>query len=147
MKYKVLTLNDLEDLNFLAEDVLHELRFHPYMYTDDGDYNSHYDAKERMELQELLIDEVKQSRFPLEFRNNKMLEQISFEEAVHMSHQKIIENFLKDYLQKFRGVMRKGSFPLTPFVVSEEITDNYLDNLFALRYKENLKLWTLQYKK
>ncbi len=38
MEYTILTLNDLEDLNFLAEDVLHEIRFNGYRYTEDGEY-------------------------------------------------------------------------------------------------------------
>ncbi len=62
-----------------------------------------------------------------------------------MTHQEIIDKFLKPYLNKARNMMRKGSYDFTPLKVSDDISAEYLDNLFALRYKENLKLWTIQF--
>ena len=34
---------------------------------------------------------------------------------------------------------------LIGLAAGSEISDEYLDNLMALRYKENLKLWTIQW--
>jgi len=49
--------------------------------------------------------------------------------------------------KKTRSV--KGRAPCSTmvydYVVPEEVPDSYLDDLLALRWRENLKLWTIQW--
>lgn len=142
MEYITLNYEDLENLNFLAEDVLHELRFNYYFYNDDGDCIKYDNSENKDILLEKNIQLLNDEKHYLEFRNNKELKKISFAEAVKISHKELIDKYLGRYLAKARGIMRKGSFPLTLMKVSNDISDEYLNNLFALRFKENLKLWT-----
>ena len=47
-----------------------------------------------------------------------------------------------------RGILRKDTSAFGDlFVVSDEVPDDYLDDLIALRWRENLKLWTIQWDK
>ncbi len=145
---KKLGPNDIEDLNFLAEEVLIRLRYDGYQYDDEG--NDIYppsgdDAKreERMKAFMAWVEKMENDH-PLEFRGNRELQKITFTEAIEMSFDEIKEKYLKDYLSMMRGIMRKDTMYIG-LVADEDISDEYLDNLMAHRYKENLKLWTMQW--
>ena len=144
MNFKTLYIEDLEDLNYLAEEVLHDIRFHGYLYNDDGKDISDT-CRCKPELLEEHMKLIENSQFPLEFRNNKELMKLSFEDAFELTHKQIIDKYLKPYLSKFRGMMRNGEHLRALMIVDESVSDEYLDNLFALRWKENLKLWCKYY--
>ena len=60
----------------------------------------------------------------------------------------IKEKYLKDVLPMMRGILRKDTSAFGDlFVVSDEVPDSYLDDLLALRWRENLKLWAMQWDK
>ncbi len=145
---KKLGLNDIEDLNFLAEEVLINLRFEGYRYDDDGNdlyppLSDDEKRKERVKAMESWIEKM-ENNHPLEFRGNRELQKITFTEAIEMSFDEIKEKYLKNYLSMARGIMRKDTMYIG-LMADEEVSDEYLDNLMAHRYKENLKLWTMQW--
>lgn len=150
MQAKVLGLNDIEDLNYLAEEVLMQLRFEGYRYDENGDEKAFAKSengshKERTKEMIEWIEMVEHNH-PLSFRGNEELMKIPFTYALEISFDEIKEKYLKDYLPMMRGIMRKDTM-LIGYMAGEEISDDYLDNLMALRYKENLKLWTMQWGK
>ncbi len=144
---KTIGKDDIEDLNFLAEEVLMRLRFEGYRYDDNGNdmfpYRDREENKdERFAARDIWMDNLGDN--PLEFRNNRKLQEITFDEALEMSFAEIKEKYLKDYLPMMRALMRKDNLCIG-YSVSEEVTDDFLDDLMALRWKENLKLWTVQW--
>ncbi len=148
MRAKKLGLNDIEDLNFLTEEVLIKLRYEGYRYDDDGnDIYSYSDddevRKERLKALESWMEKM-ENNHPLEFHGNRELQKITFSEVLEMSFDEIKEKYLKNYLSMARGIMRKDTMYIG-LAADEEISDEYLDNLMAHRYKENLKLWTMQW--
>lgn len=153
MRTKKLGLNDIEDLNFLAEEVLVGLRYEFYRYDDEGSdlYPPVDDEITRNEIGEKRLkalmdwEKKKENNHPLEFRNNTELQKITFSEAMELSYDVIKEKYLKDFLPKMRGIMRKDTM-LVGFAAGDEISDEYLDNLMAHRYQENLKLWTMRWR-
>lgn len=141
----VLTIWDVDDLHYVIEDVIVGLRFNRYYFDDAGNY---------------IMDQVPHEKWPaifekgiqnaktdyLNFRENEELHQISFDDAVYMPLQEIKEKYLKDVLPVARGILRKDTSAFGDcFVVSDEVPDSYLDDLLALRWRENLKLWTMQW--
>lgn len=65
-----------------------------------------------------------------------------------MPLQEIKGEYLKDVLPVARGILRKDTSDFGDcFVVSDEVPDSYLDDLLALRWRENLKLWTMQWER
>lgn len=144
MKFEKIGIHDLELLDFLVEDIIHELRFKGYFYDEEGRYICEEWSEE---WGEKAVEWVKKEDNYLDFRNNKELQEITFQEAMELSFEEIKEHYLKDILKKARGMLRKGTLASTPVYVGDEIDDEYLDNYIALRYKENLKLWSIQRKK
>lgn len=149
MIVETLTVWNQEDLHYLAEEVLVELCFYFYHYDDKGNYI--LSGLDRSERDEALTQAFERQlalgdRNFLDFRGNSALHQITFSEALHIPLETIKEKYLKDVLGKARSLLRKG-VPLCAMVVSDEVPDSYLDDLFALRWKENLKLWAIQWDK
>lgn len=68
---------------------------------------------------------------------------ISFYDASHLSFKEIKEKYLKEILPMARGIMRKDARLAHGAVVSDEVPDEFLDDILALRWKENSKLWLL----
>ena len=83
----------------------------------------------------------------LNFPENEELHQISFGEALDMPLSVIRETYLKDVLTKARNILRKGTLQCGDYTISDEVPDSYLDDLLALRWRENLKLCAVQWKK
>jgi len=144
---KALTVWDQEELHYVAEEVIVGLRHVLYWYDDDG--NSALEGLQgearaaamfqALEKQEQLGDEDY-----LNIPENERLRQLTFSDALEMPLRTIKEKFLKDVLPKARNIMRKGTM-VYDCVVPEEVPDSYLDDLLALRWRENLKLWTMQW--
>ena len=143
----VLTVWDLEDLHFVAEDVITGLRFNRYYFDDEGNYIMDRIPKETWH--EIFEKERASAKTNyLNFLENEELHQITFHDAVHMPLDEIKEKYLKDILPVARGILRKDTSAFGDFfVVSDEVPDSYIDDLLALRWKENLKLWTMQWDK
>ena len=79
------------------------------------------------------------------FAENEEIRNITFKEAVNLPLQAVKEKYLRDVLPLARGILRKDSRMDYGAVVSDEVEDEFLDNLLVLRWKENLKLWTLYF--
>lgn len=143
----VLSIWDVDDLHFVIENVVTGLRFNRYYFDDKGNY---------------IMDRVPREEWPaifekcsanaktdsLNFRENEELQQISFRDALYLPLDEIKEKYLKDVLPVMRGILRKDTSAFGDFfVVSDEVPDSYLDDLIALRWRENLKLWAMQWDK
>lgn len=136
--------SDLEELVDLAEEVLKTLQHMGELFDDQGNYIQwKCSAKERTHL--LWEQILNQDTNYLCFRENDELRKITFQEALNMSLEKIEKQYLNDVLPIARGIMRKDSGGMHGVTVSDEIPDEYLDALLALKWKENLKLWTMQF--
>lgn len=147
MMTEVLTVWDQEDLHCLAEEVLIQLRHSIYLYDNDG--NEVLDgltgsAREEALLQALARLEELGDRHYLDFRENGELQRLTFSDALEMPLKTIREKYLSYVLPKARNIMRKGTM-VYGVAVSGEVPDSYLDDLLALRRRENLKLWTMQW--
>lgn len=143
----VLSIWDQEDLHNVAEDVIVGLRYRRYYFDDEGNYIMHQlSEEERHAIYEKCDANAKNDY--LNFHENKELYQISFHDALYMPLEEIKEKFLKDVLPVARGILRKDTMAFgCCFVISNEVPDSYLDDLLALRWRENLKIWTIQWDK
>jgi len=144
---KILTIWDQEDLHYVAEKVIVDLRFRRYWYHDDGSWAFEGMGKEERSAAMCEADKkwkLFQYEDYLNFPDNPELHEVAFSEALHMPLETIKEKYLKDVLTKARNIMRKGTM-VYDYVVPEEVPDSYLDDLLALRWRENLKLWTIQW--
>ena len=144
MEKRVLTIYDLEDIQNAAEYIVSSLQFNGYQYDEQGNYIADELRKEG-ELEnrfEAWRAGVKTN--PLCFRENEQFRTIPFVDALEMPLKEIKEQYLAQYLPMMRGILRKGTMEYG-IVPSEEIPDSYLDDLLALRWRENLKLWAMQW--
>ena len=140
----VLNIYDIEDLNYIAEEIIVGLRYMRYRYDEEGNYLEFDDTTTYRE--DALKQMVADSRTDyLNFQECEELRKIPFITAVEMTFAEIKDKYLKDDLKMMRNILRKGSWEATDISVDASVTDEYLDNLFALRWKENLKLWTMQW--
>ena len=142
---KPLTIYDLEKLNDAAEHIISTAQYNFSDYDDEGNYIL-YDTAE---VQNAKLEEWfngKKSHY-LCFRENEELHSISFSDALEMSLSEIKEKYLKEHMVKLCNMLRKDSANLNIVPVSDEVPDSYLEDLLALRWKENLKLWAIQWSK
>ena len=143
MKQTEINIYDLEQLNDAAEYIISSAQFTFPNFDDDGNYITHIHSPE--ERHAYLTDWLGQSKTHyLCFRENEELHKLSFNDALEIPLSEVKGKYLKDYLRKLRNILRKGTTELG-YVVSQSVPDEYLDNLLALRWKENLKLWTIQW--
>lgn len=148
MQTRIIGKDDIENLNYLAEEVLMQLRYEGYRYDDEGNDKFPYqegneNSDTRLAAMQVWMESLKEDH-PLEFRDNRKLQGITFGEALEMSFAEIKEKYIKDYLPMMRALMRKDNLCIG-YSVSDEVTDDFLDDLMALRWRENLKLWTMQW--
>lgn len=147
MSKNILTVWDLEDLHYIAEEVIVKLRYEASSYDDEGNYiplTLSGEDREDFISRAIQYEIEHESTDYLNFRENEELRRISFSKALDMPLETIKEIYLKDVLAKARNILRKDSMFLG-CVPSPEIPDSYLDDLLALRWRENLKLWTIQW--
>ena len=141
----VLSIWDLEDLHNVAEEVSVSLRYWRYRFDNEGNYIMHRLSEEERRAVFEKSDAAAMSDF-LNFHENEQLHQLSFHDALYMPLEEIKEQYLKDVLPVARGILRKDTRDFCyNFVVSDEVPDSYIDDLLALRWRENLKLWTIQW--
>lgn len=143
----ILSIWDQEDLHYVAEDVIVGLRYNRHHFDDEGNYiMDQLSEKERHAIYEKHDANARTDY--LNFRENEELHQFSFHDALYMPLDEIKEKYLKDVLPVARGILRKDTSAFADsFVVSDDVPDSYLDDLLALRWRENLKLWTMQWDK
>lgn len=141
------TIWDQEGLHALAEEVIILLRYDDALYDEEGNYIPFTLPKEeRVRFrEEAAVRMPEASAGYLDFRaKEEELRQITLGEAVEMPLSLIKEKYLGDHLKKARNILRKGTGNFR-FPVSDDIPDSYLDDLLALRWRENLKLWLVQW--
>lgn len=115
---EILTLRDIEELNYLAEEVIVDLKYCNPAYVGEA---------------------------YLDFRENEELQKLTFQDALGLTLREVKEKYIGAILPIAREICRKDPQVKYGMVVSDEVDDAYLDNLLALRWKENLKLWTIQW--
>lgn len=136
-----MNIYDLEGLQAIAEDIIVSAQHSYWNYDDEGNYlDISEDERDRRMFE--WIENIKDQ--PLCVRKCEALKKLSFYDVLDMPLKEIKETFLKDYLRTLRGIFRKGTGNFE-HVPSEDIPDEYLDDLLALKYKEYLKLWTMQW--
>lgn len=139
----IVTIYDQENLHYLAEEAIHLIGFQAYRYDEEGNYidisSLSQDARDAM-LNGWVTDMKTNC---LCFREHETLLNISFSDALEIPLNEIKEVYLKADLKQMRGLLRNGKIhPM--LVISDDIPDEYLDDLLALRWREHLKLWTIQ---
>lgn len=145
MKQTELTVYDLENLNETAEYIVSSAQFSLYQYNGEGEYIlSELSREERQVALDKWVTGMEENY--LCFRSNRELRKRTFQDALYMTHGEIKEKYLKEHLTTLRNILRKGTMELG-FTVSDTVPDSYLDELLAMRWKENLKLWTMQWTK
>lgn len=132
------------ELNDLAEDVIVDLRFTRFFYDDQGNDLSMILSEEEIAQRAKAYYDSKNCNI-LDFTNNEDLKKISFIESLSLPIIDIKEKYLKEILPIARGIMRNDPRFDHGIVASEEVEDSFLDDLLALRWKENLKLWCLRH--
>lgn len=144
MESRILTIYDQEDLHYAVEYTVSTAQYDFYQYDDEGNYIM-FDmpTEERTARLKEWVEATKNHY--LCFRHNEELHKIGFYEAVSMPLAQIKEKYLKNHLNKLRGIMRKDPALKNGVAASPEIPDEYLDNLIALRWRENLRLWSSQW--
>ena len=141
----VLSIWDQEELHDVAEEVIVSLRYRRYYFDSEGNYIMDQLSKEERQAVFERCDANAQKDY-LNFDENEELHQLSFHDALHMSLEEIKEKYLKDVLPVARGILRKDTRDFCyNFVISDEVPDSYIDDLLALRWRENLKIWTIQW--
>lgn len=140
----ILHRNDFEALNNLAEDVITSLRFTRFWFDEEGRDVSAYLSEE--EISKRMIQMVENTGFDyLYFANNIELKQMTQQEAYALTLQEIKEKYLKNDLFVARKIMRTDAHLYYGAKAGDDVPDSFLDDLVALRWKENLKLWLLYF--
>ena len=96
MQVKIIGKDDIEGLNYLAEEILMQLRFEGYRFDNEGNDRFPYDenhsnSEARHEAMLVWMETLKHDH-PLEFRDNSRLHGIAFGEALEMSFSEIAPN-------------------------------------------------------
>ncbi len=139
-----LTIYDLEALSDSAEYIIITAQFNFCDYDDDGNYAVHgMSPEERFCRWEQWAEETKTHY--LCFRENQEIHSISLQEALDMPLSVVKEKYLKKYMRKMCNMLRKDTIDLNNCPVSDDVPDSYLEDMLALRWKENLKLWAMQW--
>mgnify|MGYP003300748566 CR=1 FL=1 len=144
MRRKILTIYALEELNDVAEYIVSSLQFNGYQYDEQGNHiytkwQKNGELEKRFEAWR-----AGAKANPLCFRENERLRTITFADALDMPLKEIKKEYLGQYMPMLRVILRKGTMECG-VVPSEEIPDSYLDDLLALRWRENLKMWAMQW--
>ena len=138
MKQKILTVFDVEELNDTVEYIISSMQFQYPNYNAEGNYIlADLTDEERLNRIEKWLNDSKTN--PFCFRENEQLRNITFAEALEMPLQNIKEFYLKEHLPMLRGILRKGTMNLG-YIVSDDVPDSYLDDMFALWWRETLKI-------
>ena len=117
--------NDLEEMVCLADDVLQQIRFSRYSYDSTGNRLPYEQIREKIGNGEEYFD----------FIGMDLIETIP--EACEISLDEIINRYLNPYLSMSRGMFRTGGIGMGMYV-QEDMSDDYLDKLLAIRCRDAL---------
>ena len=143
MNREPIALNDIKSLDFLAEDILHEMRFNGCSYDESGNLIEHDDMYwARYE------DYIKHAENNiLEFRECTVFKELSLHDFCKLTVEDIQETYLSEILPKACAIMRKYAYIFVGAELSPEISDEYLKDLFAIRWRDNAMLWIARFGK
>ena len=139
-----ISLCDIKSLDYLAEEILHTMRFSGYCYNENGE---HLFPKED-ELHTLIeeyVSSIKENI--LEFRECTVFRELSMHDFCILTVKDIQETYLSDILPKACAMMRKQAQVYVNAELSPEITDEYLKDLFTIRWRDNAMLWIARFGK
>ncbi len=141
---KELTIYDFEELWYAATELVYQILMEGMMLDEDGNYAG-YDEKRSVAWIETRNTDL---RFKyLNFRECEELKQFTLADVCDLSASKILEKYLSATLPIYHKAMRSGTHLLIGYRVSNDIPDTYLDQLFAMAWKADLKMWALQWDK
>lgn len=138
MAQRQITFSDIASLDFLAEDALHEMRFSGFHYDEHGKWI----PLEENSLEDRM-NEYRQNREEniLEFAKCSAIRALSLTELANMPLAEIQKRYLSEVLHKACGVMRTIAYCSICAELSLEITDDYLRDLFSIRWRDNAMMW------
>lgn len=140
MEQKVFQIYDVEDLWNMVSELVFALFMNGMMLDEEGNYVG-YD-EQKAHIWEYLQKNPQYEY--LDFSNCGELQGITLQEATELTVQEIKARYLSATLPIARKVMRSNCLLVSYGVPDESISDDYLDALFALAWKEELKMWALQ---
>lgn len=141
MNRELITLNDIDSLDFLAEDILHEMRFNGSFYDENGNRLFPNDD----ELSSFIRAQQNAMRENiLEFRECPLFRELSITDIRKLTLREMQETYLAGILPKACAMMRKQASVFVGSELSSEITDAYLRDLFTIRWRDNAMLWIVQ---
>lgn len=144
MSREPISLSDIKSLDFLAEDVLHEMRFSGYCYDENG--NHLFPTGDKLAaLATEYWDEIENNI--LEFRKCTIFKEFSMLDFCKLTVEDIQETYLSDILPKACAIMRKYAHIFVGAELSPEISDEYLKDLFIIRWRDNAMLWIARFGK
>ena len=144
MNREAITLSDIKSLDFLAEDILHEMRFNGFCYNENGEHL----FPNKDELPDLITEywNTVEDNI-LEFRKCKVFRELSMYHFCMLTVEDIQETYLSGILPKACAMMRKQARVYVNADLSPEITDEYLKDLFTIRWRDNAMLWIARFSK
>ena len=143
MDKRVLTLTDIEELLWLSSELVWHLFMEGHSIDKDGNYIDYDEARvERF----FKYDRYNNPQFKyLNIRECKELQELSLAEVERLSVADIKSKYLYESLSMARKSYREDNVLLTGLIVSPEIPDDYLDALFCLAWKNDLKIWSIKW--
>ena len=142
MDGKKLTINDFEELWYFAREVLYNIRYERELLNEDGDYIG-YDANKKYDERAKLENPVTKHLY---WDNIDEFKSMEIAEALDLTTEEIRSRYLSDTLPLARAIMRKDSFGVC-CPVSEEISDEYLDQLICMSWKSELMIRVVYFNK
>lgn len=137
-------LCDIKSLDYLAEEILHEMRFNGCSFDENGEWIEH-DNDTRLNRYKEYIENAENNI--LEFRECKLFRELSMHDFCKLTVEDIQERYLADILPKVSAMMRKLSSDYICAELSPEISDDYLKDLFTIRWRDNAMLWIARFSK
>ena len=139
-----LTIYDFEELWYAATELVYQILMFGMFLDEDGNYVEYDEERAAAWLETRKTD----PRFKyLNFRGCEELKQLTLADACELSANEILEKYLSATLPIYHKAMRNGNHILIGYRVSDDIPDTYLDQLFAMAWKADLKIWALQWTK
>lgn len=144
MEKKVLGLTDIEDLSWLASELVWRLLMESVFIDSEGNYIG-YDEKRVSRFIEEEETRTNPQFMYLNFRECKELRELSFSDVEGLSVENIKQKYLFASLPMARKSFREDNIALTGLVAGPTIPDDYLDAIFCLAWKNDLRIWSLKW--
>ncbi len=119
MRKKVLGLSDIEDLYWLASELVFQLFMRGACIDEAGKY--------------------------LNFRECTELKDLGIADVENLTVEEIKEKYLYAALPMARKSFRDDNVLATRMVVGPDVSDDYLDALFCIAWKNDLKIWCVHW--